>query len=369
MASKYMKKIASDFGILASALKSKETIIQPSRSPSLNWATDTGGFVAGKINILYGIEQSGKSLLAMMAIADYQKRDPEAEFIWFDAELSFNVKLFEKIGGDLDRLLVRRSNDPVKIFDFIGGELLEALQDGAPIRGIVIDSIKAIRYPKESNMKLTTDQKMGGTGASYLPSALKLVIPVIAEYDLLTFFIQQVTMELDPMKALRNPYVLTEGRALKHAGDLMLEITKLDTKNGILESGETISGASQQVGHKVRVKVKKNRLGRPARMAEFMYHYDHGIINTDEEIFELGKSLGVIYHPVNPETGKVNPQMWTVGNHPPVRGEANMKNMVLGSAELRNEILTACYKHEDSSVQLDGDGTVVDLNLDGVFDE
>jgi RecA/RadA recombinase len=190
--------MTSDFGVLASELSLKELPPLATRSPSLNWATSIGGFKPGKITVLYGPEQSGKSLLAMMAIADEQKKDKDAIFVWFDAEFSFNLTLFKKIGGDATRLVVRKTNDPLKIFDYIGGEMLEMLQDGAPIRGIVIDSIKAIRYPKETNMKQTTDQKMGGTGASYLPSTLKLVVPVIAEYNLLTFFIQQVTMEMDP---------------------------------------------------------------------------------------------------------------------------------------------------------------------------
>ncbi|MEM4726062.1 MAG: hypothetical protein QXG63_03910 [Nitrososphaerales archaeon] len=361
MASKWMKKIADDFGVIASQIEKQQPLILPTRSPSLNWSLDIGGFQAGKISVLYGIEQSGKSLLAMMAIADYQKMDPEAEFIWFDSEFSFNLPLFKKVGGDPNRLLVRQTNDPVKIFDFIGGEMLEMLQEGAPFKGIVIDSIKAIRYPKEANMKQTTDQKMGGTGASYLPSALKLILPVIAEYKLLTFFIQQVTMEIDPVKALRNPYVITEGRALKHAADVMLEITKLDTKNGVLEVGENIHGGAQQVGHKVRVKVKKNRLGRPARTAQFTYHYDYGIIDTDVEIFELAKSLGVIFHPKNPETGKENTQMWQFANYPPVRGEANMLAFVKSSKKIQDEIMKACYEYKDNStVKLDSDGIVMD---------
>lgn len=368
--SKWMSKLTSDFGAIAEDLNTKLPPVVPTRSPSLNWATGIGGFQPGKVAVLYGPESSGKSLLAMMAVADEQKKDKDAIFIWFDAEFSFNLPLFIKIGGDPKRLVVRKSNDPLKIFDYIGGEMLEALQEGAPIRGIVIDSIKAIRYPKEANMKQTTDQKMGGTGASYLPSTLKLVIPVIAEYNLLTFFIQQVTMEIDPMKALRNPYVITEGRALKHAADIMLEIVKLDTKNGIVESGETISGAAQQTGHKVRIKVKKNRLGAPARMAQFTYHYDQGIIDTASEIFELGKSLGVVYHPVNPDTGKVNAQMWAVGSHPPVRGEANMLQEVKDSKALQDEIMTACFKHQDVPVQTDADGVVVgddaldDINIE-----
>jgi recombination protein RecA len=357
--SKWMSRLVSDFGTVAAELNTKLPPPVPTRSPSLNWATSIGGFQPGKITVLYGPESCGKSLLAMMAVADAQKADNEAIFIWFDAEFSFNLPLFIKIGGDAKRLIVRKSNDPLKIFDYIGGEMLEALQEGAPIRGIVIDSIKAIRYPKESNMKKTTDQKMGGTGASYLPSTLKLVVPIIAEYNLLTFFIQQVTMEIDPMKALRNPYVITEGRALKHAADIMLEIIKLDTKAGVIESGETISGAAQQTGHKVRIKVKKNRLGTPARMAQFSYHYDNGIVDTDTEIFELGKSLGIVFHPKNPETGKENVQMWAFANYAPIRGEANMLEFVKGSKQVQDEIIGYCYKHIDKVVTLDADGVVI----------
>lgn len=367
--SKWLSKLTSDFGVVAEELSHKAPPPVPTRSPSLNWATGIGGFQPGKISVLYGPESSGKSLLAMMAIADVQKTDKEALFVWFDAEFSFNLPLFKKIGGDPSRLVVRKTNDPLKIFDYIGAEMLEMLQEGAPIRGIVIDSIKAIRYPKEANMKQTTDQKMGGTGASYLPSALKLIIPVIAEHNLLTFFVQQVTMEIDPMKALRNPYVITEGRALKHAADIMLEIVKLDTKNGVLESGETISGAAQQTGHKVRIKVKKNRLGAPARMAQFTYHYDQGIINTDEEIFELAKSLGLIYHPVNPSTGKENVQMWQFGSYDPIRGEENMKQFVCSSKKVQEEIMKVCYNHQDAPVATgaddfveNGDDLTVDLS-------
>ena len=368
--SKWLSRMTSDFGILASEIKNHELPAEPSRSPSLNWATSIGGFKPGKISVLYGPEQSGKSLLAMMAIADGQKKDPEAIYVWFDAEYSFNLPLFRKIGGDAERLVYRKSNDPLKIFDYIGGEMLELLQEGAPIKGIVIDSIKAIRYPKESNMKQTTDQKMGGTGASYLPSTLKLILPVISDYNLLTFFIQQVTMELDPMKALRNPYIITEGKALKHAADLMLEIVKLDTKAGVLESGETITGAAQQTGHKVRVKVKKNRLGIPARMAQFTYHYDHGIIDQGGEIFELAKSLGVIFHPISTTTGKENTMMWAFGNYDPIKGEDNMRQFVCNSKKIQDEILEVCYNYKDNEVQLDAAGVIVDsdglvdLNLD-----
>lgn len=360
MANKWLSKMSSDFGIVASQLKTALPPVLPSRSPSLNWALDIGGFQPGKVYVPYGPESSGKSLLAMMAIADFQKRDPEAIFVWFDAEFSFNLNLFVKIGGDPERLYLRRTNNPELIFDYMKTEMKELLQDGAPIRGFVIDSIKSILYPKEQNMKKTTDQKMGGTGASYLPTALKWVIPIVAEFNLLAFLIQQVTMEIDPNKAKRNPYVITEGRALKHAADTMLEITKLDTKAGVLESGTALSGSPNQVGHVIRVKVKKNRLGRPARVAQFSYHYDKGVINTGEELFELGKTLGLVFHPISETTGKPNAMMWAFGKHPPIKGEENMKQFVVGSPEVQEELMKACYAHQDSTdIKVDADGVVI----------
>lgn len=356
---KWMSKLTSDFGKVASTLIKDAPKPIPTRSPSLNWALVKGGFVPSKVSVLYGPESCGKSMLAMMAIIEMQQRDPEALAVWFDAEFSFSADFFVKLGGDPDRLVVRKTNDPLKIFDYMGGEMLELIQDGAPIKAIVIDSIRSIRYPKD-NKKQSTDMIMGGTGANYLPSAFKMIIPVIAEHNIMALFIQQVSIQIDPMKALRNPYVLPDGQALKHIADVMLEIVKLDTKAGVVEAGETIAGGAQQVGHKVRVKVKKNRMGAPARVAQFTFGYGTGIINTGDEIFDLAKSLGVVYHPINPESGKENAQMWAVGSHQPIRGEANMRALVVGDKGIQEEIMGKCYEFQDGTVTVDADGVVQD---------
>lgn len=361
--SKWMSQLTSEFGVLASQLKRDEPLPITAWSPSLNWATTKRGFIPGKMNIVYGPESCGKSMLAMMAIIELQRRDKEAIAVWFDAEFSFNPSFFEKLGGDLDRLIVRQSNDPLKIFDYVGGELLEMLQNGAPVKALVVDSVRSIRFPKDMK-KQTTDMIMGGTGANYLPSAFKLIIPVIAEFKLLTFLIQQVSIQIDPMKAMRNPYVLPDGQALKHYGDLMLEMIKLDTKAGVIESGETIAGGAAQKGHKVRIKVKKNRLGIPARVAQFTFDYNHGVVDTSNEIFDLAKSLSIIYHPVSATTGKENVQMWQFAECEPIRGEDNMRTFVKGSKKLQDEIMEACYKHQDAQVELDADGMVVDAIAD-----
>jgi len=360
MANKWMSRLTKDFGIVAANMTKNDRPIIPTPSPSLNWALTTGGWKPGKVVTLFGPESSGKSMMAMMGIIELQKQDPEAIAVWFDAEFSFSPEFFQKLGGDLERLVVRRSNDPVKIFDYMTGEMLELLQDGAPIRAIAIDSIRGIRYPKDMK-KVSTDMIMGGSGANYLPSAFKGIIPIIAEYQIAAFFVQQVQMQLDTMKALRNPYVIPDGNALKHASDFMLEITKVETKAGVIECGDTIAGGTAQLGHKIRVKVRKNRLGVPARVAQFSFHYEQGVVGIGEEIFELGKVLGVITHPLNPETGKENVQMWTVGKYPAVRGEANMKMAVAKSQKLQDEIMAACqsFKETDKPI-IDADGMVVD---------
>ncbi len=350
--SKWLSKLDEDFGILAELIPRGEGSVFPTPSPSLNWAMGIGGFRAGKISVLYGPESAGKTTLALLAIIEMQRRDPEGVAMWFDAEFSFNLNLFLKLGGDPKRLLVKKTNDPEKIFDFLAGPVLEKLQEGFPLRAFAIDSIKSLHYPKEKNKKKTTDFTMGGTGSQYLPSAIKLVLPIIAEYKLMTLLIQQVTMQIDPMKALRNPYVITEGMALKHAADVMLEIIKLDTKKGVVENGETIAGGAQQTGHKVRVKVKKNRMGAPNRVAQFTFDYERGVIDQGSEVFELAKSLGVIYHPINPETGKANPQMWQILDQV-VRKEETAKATVVASSELQGKLMDLCFAFKQADVKSD----------------
>jgi hypothetical protein len=177
-----------------------------------------------------------------------------------------------------------------------------------------------------------------------------MLIPVVREFGITTVLVQQCREELDEYKKMNNPYVVPDGKALKHASDLMLEITRVDTKDGRVEEGKNIYGGAQQVGHKVRVRGKKNRLGAPYRVGEFTLSYTQGIINVGEEIFELAKSLQIIKHPINPDTGKENVQMWQFGSHPAIRGEDAIKRWVLSDLTIQDELMTACYDVDDDDV-------------------
>ncbi len=346
---KWVGLLTREFGEVASSMRKPADKVVALPSPSMNWVVGNGGIPVGKALVLAGPESSGKSFLAQLMVIQMQKDNPDGICIWFDAEYSFNPTWFTKLGGDPDRLIVRQSNDPLQIFDWIGGEMNEVAQSGAQILGIVIDSVKSIRYPKDIRTE-TTKMVQGGSGAAYLGSAFKLILPVIRKHDITTILVQQVYEEMDQYKKLSNPYIIPDGRSLKHFADYILEVTRVDNKGGKIEGGENIYGAAQQLGHKVRVKGKKNRVGAPYRVGEFTLEYDKGITHVGEEIFDLGKSLKVIYHPINPDSGKENSQMWTIGSHPPIRGEANMKQWVVSNKAIQEEIMKACYAVDSDDI-------------------
>lgn len=346
----WMKKLCNDYGKIAEDMESPSSNVVKFPSPSLNWALNNGGLTEGKAICFYGPESGGKSLLMYLGLIETQRMHPDGVVILFDAEFSFNKDWFIKLGGDAGRIVVYQTNDPVQIFDFIWGDLLMMLQDGMPLKAIGIDSVKSILYPGDVKDK-STNITMGGSGAKYLGPTLKRVLPIIRRFNITTFLVQQVNEELDPMKALRNPYIVPDGRALKHFCDYMVEVTKVETKKGTVERGKNIYGTSAQMGHTVRCKLKKNRVGAPARIAQFTLDYEKGITNIDNEVFELAKSLGLIFHPINPKTGKENPQHWQFGNMEPIRGEDNMRKAVTEDLMLIAEIIKACDAVNDEQLE------------------
>ena len=344
---KWLSALEGDFAKVASDMPKPSDSVISLPSPSFNWAVGNRGITEGKAVCFFGPESGGKSLLSQLALIELQKKYPESLQILIDAEFSFNPEWFAKLGGDPTRLLVKQTNDPLEIFDWLEKDVQALLQEGAPYNGLMIDSVKSIRYPNDIKAK-STDLTMGGSGAKYLGPALKGLLPMIRRYNITTFLVQQVYEEMDQYKKMNNPWIVPDGRSLKHFCDYMLQVERVDTKDGRLEDGKTITGSAQQIGHKVRVKGKKNRVGAPYRVAEFTLQYDSGIVNTEIEVYELAKSLGVIYHPANAE-GKVNNQMWAFKSYPHIRGEANMQQWITADKALLLEAYQACLDADEAA--------------------
>lgn len=304
-------------------------------SPTFNWAVGNGGIVEGKWVLLFGPESGGKSLIAQTIMAAIQKKYPDGICLIFDTEYSISKEWFTKLGGDPSRLFLRQTNKPDEIFDWIEAKLKPKIEEGLPIKAICIDSLAAIRYPKDEKTA-NSDSVMGGTGAGYLPRAFKSIVPTVRPNNITTILVQQVREEIDMYKKARNPWTIPDGRALKHYSDYMIQIERLDTKDNCLENANGL-----RIGHKVRVTCKKNKAGAPYRKIEFMLNYDKGIVGIENELFELAKKMGIISHPVSPETGKVNIRSWCITDKPEETfvGEENIREAVCKDAEMQARIM------------------------------
>lgn len=349
MATDYMSQITKKFGTPVDGLKSFTENVIPMPSPSFNWAVGNGGITEGKGVCLFGPESGGKSLIAQLMCIEIQKKYPDGIVLWFDAEYSFNKNWFFKLGGSKN-LIVTQTNDPTKIFDCIWTDVLKMLQDGVPIKAIVIDSIKSICYPKDMK-KVSTDQTMGGGGAPYLGSAFKRVLPVIREFDVTTIMVQQVYEEMDQYKKMRNPWIVPDGRALKHFCDYMLQVEKIETKDGSLIQGKTLTGSDRQIGHDVRIVGKKNRTDAPYRIAQFTLQYDTGIVNKEEELFKLASSLGTVFHPMNVQGTGVSNAYWQFRQYPKINGKPAFIQWMRDNPQVQEEMMEDLNGTSDSQIK------------------
>lgn len=304
---KFLKKLYNDENNKpASKIELPNPIEMP--SPGLNWALN-GGIYPGGFYCFEGPEQSGKSFMALCCVAEMLKKDPEAVVIWFDTERSFNrgrLAIVLPDPQDQERVIVRQNESKPYtgslIFDYFNDTIVGMMQEGLKVAACVVDSLQMIVPPKESELKSTEDHVMGDL-SGYLPKALRLITapskPRLKEnYNGVAWiFISQVRDNLSPTAMYSGKkYSISGGRAFKHALDteVLFEIIESNKAKILDENIKNMNDSLIQVGHRVRAKVMKNRLGPPARVVEFDIHYDKGIINQPEEIATLGIKLGYL---------------------------------------------------------------------------
>lgn len=302
---KFLTKIYSDSDNIPS-LEVKYPDAIPLPTPSLNWALG-GGIYPGSFVCFEGPESSGKSFMALTAVAEMLKLNPEAVAIWFDCENTFSdhwAKLLLPDEADRRRLIVRRKSPMTgkEIFDYFRDTILGMIQDGLEVVVCVVDSIQMIIPPKESNLKSTEDHVMGDL-SGYLPKALRLISgpskPRLKEgfKGITWLFISQVRDNMDPSAAYTGKkYVRSGGRAFGHALDVEVLFEIIGKKDSRLYD-DTVKNSNDtfvQVGHRVRAKIEKNKLGPPYRVAEFDLLYNEGIVNQVYEVASLGMKLGFL---------------------------------------------------------------------------
>ncbi|MGN0086765.1 MAG: recombinase RecA [Alloprevotella sp.] len=306
-----MAKIEKDFGKGSIMKLGDEKIdnvdVISTGSVGLNAALGVGGYPRGRIIEIYGPESSGKTTLAIHAIAEAQKLGGIAAFI--DAEHAFDRFYAQKLGANVDELLISQPDNGEQAL-----EIADQLIRSSAIDIIVIDSVAALT-PKAEIEGDMGDNKVG-LQARLMSQALRKLTSTISKTNTTCIFINQLREKIGVM--FGNPETTTGGNALKFYASVRLDIRRVTT----------IKDGDQPIGNQVRVKVVKNKVAPPFRKCEFEITFGEGISKIGE-IVDLGVEFGIV---------KKSGSWFSYGETKIGQGRDAVKKVLADNPELAEEI-------------------------------
>ena len=306
-----MDKIEKDFGKGSIMRMSSETVtdvpVIPTGSVTLDMALGVGGYPKGRVIEIFGPESSGKTTLAIHAIAEAQKAGGIAAFI--DAEHAFDSYYAQKLGVDVDNLLVSQPDNGEQAL-----EIADSLIRSSAIDIIVIDSVAALT-PKAEIEGEMGDSKMG-LQARLMSQALRKLTASISKTKTVCIFINQLRDKIGVIYG--NPETTTGGNALKFYASVRIDIRR----SSVIKDGE------EQLGTRTKVKVVKNKVAPPFKKAEFDIMFGEGISRVGEIV-----DLGVDY-----EVLRKSGSWFSYGDRKIGQGRDAVKELLKNDDALREEI-------------------------------
>ncbi|MGN1400373.1 MAG: recombinase RecA [Bacillus sp. (in: firmicutes)] len=301
----------------------------PSGSLALDVALGVGGYPRGRIIEVYGPESSGKTTVALHAIAEVQANGGQAAFI--DAEHALDPAYAQKLGVNIDELLLSQPDTGEQAL-----EIAEALVRSGAVDILVIDSVAAL-VPKAEIEGEMGDSHVG-LQARLMSQALRKLSGSINKSKTIAIFINQIREKVGVM--FGNPETTPGGRALKFYSTIRLEVRR----------AEQLKQGAEIVGNKTKIKVVKNKVAPPFRVAEVDIMYGEGI-SKEGEIIDMASELDIV----------MKSGAWYSYNDERVgQGRENAKLFLKENTAMRNEIMQKIRDH----YQLDGEHTAPEEETD-----
>ena len=279
-------------------------------SLGLDIALGIGGFPKGRIIEIYGPESSGKTTLALHAVAEAQASGGNCAFV--DAEHALDPTYARKLGVNLDDLLISQPDAGEQAL-----EIADTLVRSGAIDVLVVDSVAAL-VPRAELEGEMGDHHVG-LHARLMSQALRKLTSSIARSNCLVIFINQIRLKIGVM--FGNPETTTGGNALKFYASVRLDIRRI----GAIKDKDDV------VGNQTRVKVVKNKVAAPFRTVEFDIMYGEGISKTGE-LLDLGVSAGLV---------EKSGSWFSYGNQRIGQGRENAKTFMQENPDIANELETA----------------------------
>lgn len=275
-------------------------------SPSLNWTfSKSAGLPFMEFLLLWGPPKAGKSIVSDAFVGGLHQKDPNAIAMKFDTEMRTAGHVESFWGIDEDRYQVFNASEPELVFDRLKKDIFPMVEQGMPLKLVIIDSLRGVNGIKMQGSDSILNHQMGDQAAT-IQKGLQMIMPFLRRNKIALIATEHIRGNFDA--GMYGPKEkMGGGWHEKHTFEYYMKVTRDNSAEGKQDAlgnkleGETkdFKGKNEKTGHKIYVEMTESSRGVAGRSGQFTFDYNRGIVNVEEEIFELAKNLNLVQRPNN----------------------------------------------------------------------